>query len=408
MKLNKADFPDVFDENEDNEVRYVPLSDLPYYRGKIAEDVLSEDGALLLPRGSDIPSIVETMPGIIRTLRKWKKEFIPILISTEISEGEFESVLRVIEPKTRMLDPSIARQTIRQVEDVYRRVTDNRSCVEGVETLAREAEKLAENVGKSPQILLCLGKVKDSDEYTFVHSLDVALLSGYLASLVYPGDAELVKIMAFGGLLHDLGKAKIPPEILNKPAKLTPEEYEVMKTHSIQGMITAVGSGVSDQRVLSVVRGHHERWGGDGYPDGLRENRIPLHARIAAVADVFDALTAKRVYKDPIRSREAVSMILESSGKAFDGAIVRALLASVGLFPPGTTVELSDFSIGVVTGVRTNDLLRPQVLLTVDGEGRRPPEGSIVDLALVGDLYIRRPLGDMGKGVSYGALSLGS
>lgn len=403
MKLNAANFPDVIDETEEGGVRYVPLGDLSFYRGKIAEDILSEDGALLLPRGSDIPAILESMPGIIKTLRKWKKEFVPILVSTEISEEEFESVLRAIEPRTQMLDPAIARQTIHQVEDVYRRVTDNRATAEGVEILAKEAEKLAENVGKSPQILLCLGKVKDSDEYTFVHSLNVALLSGYLASLVHPGDGELVRIMAFGGLLHDLGKAKIPQEILNKPAKLTSEEFEVMKTHSIQGMITAVGSGVSDQRVLSVVRGHHEQWGGDGYPDGLRANRIPLHARIAAVADVFDALTAKRVYKDPIRSREAVSLILESSGKAFDGAIVRALLVSVGLYPPGTTVELSDFSIGVVTGVRSKDLLRPQVLLTVDSDGRRPGEDAIVDLALDGNLYVRRPLGDMGKGVFYGA-----
>lgn len=254
---------------------------------------------------------------------------------------------------------------------------------------------------RSPQILLCLGRVKDADEYTYVHSLNVALLSGYLANILHPGDRDLMEAMTFGGLLHDLGKARVSQEILNKPGKLTPDEFEMMKAHSIQGMIIAVSSKVGDRRILSIIRNHHERWSGDGYPDGLRENRISLHARIAAVADVFDALTAKRVYKDPIKSREAVTMIIESSGKSFDPAIVRALLVSVGLFPPGTMVELSDGSIGVVTGARSTDIYLPQVLLTTDSMGRRVEGNTIIDLALQRGLFIRRALDDIGKGVRY-------
>jgi len=368
----------------------------------VAEDIISEDGALLLPRGSDIPAILESMPDITKTLRRWNREFIPVQVSADISEEEYETVLRTVEPKTRMLDPGLAGRAIAQVEYVYGRISEDGNSREGIATLAKEADRLARDVVRSPQILLCLGKVKESDEYTFIHSLNVGLLSGYLASILRPGDEELVKIMTFGGLLHDLGKAKVPPEILNKPGRLTSEEFEVMKTHSIQGMVSAVASGVDDRRILSVVRNHHERWGGDGYPDGLRETRISLFARIAAVADVFDALTAKRVYKDPMKSREAVSMILESSGSSFDGAIVRALLVSVGLYPPGTVVELSDYSVGVVTGVRNKDLLRPQVFLSVDPRGRRPESPTIIDLSLGSDLFIRRSLDDMGKGVVYG------
>jgi len=383
-------------------VRYVPLDDLCHYRGRVAEDIISEDGALLLPRGSDIPAILESMPDITKTLRRCNREFIPVQVSADIAEEEYETVLRTVEPKTRMLDPGLAGRAIAQVEYVYGRISEDGNSREGIATLAKEADRLARDVVRSPQILLCLGKVKESDEYTFIHSLNVGLLSGYLASILRPGDEELVKIMTFGGLLHDLGKAKVPPEILNKPGRLTSEEFEVMKTHSIQGMVSAVASGVDDRRILSVVRNHHERWGGDGYPDGLRETRISLFARIAAVADVFDALTAKRVYKDPMKSREAVSMILESSGSSFDGAIVRALLVSVGLYPPGTVVELSDYSVGVVTGVRNKDLLRPQVFLSVDPRGRRPESPTIIDLSLGSDLFIRRSLDDMGKGVVYG------
>lgn len=382
-------------------VRFVHLDELHYFRGRLAEDVMSDDGAILLPRGSDIAALLKAMPGVIRSLRRWKREYLPIRISPSVSGDEFETILKTIEPKIEMLDPELARRAIDQVDEVYSVISEHGQSKEGIEILSREAGRLANDVVKSPQILLCLGKVKDSDEYTFVHSLNVALLSGYLASILRPGDEELVRVMTFGGLLHDLGKALVPREILNKPGKLTSEEYGVMKTHAIQGTVTAVASGVSDGRILSVVRNHHERWEGDGYPDGLRGNRISFQARIAAVADVFDALTSKRIYKDPIRSREAVSMIMESSGSSFDAAIVRALLVTVGLYPPGSVVELSDGSMGIVTGVRHKDLLRPQVLITADTRGRRPESPLIKDLSLEGDLYITRSLEDMGKGVTY-------
>ncbi len=388
-------------ELSDEGIKYVHLDELRYFRGRVAEDIMSDEGALLLPRGSDIGAIIKAMPGLTKSLRRWNKEYLPIKISPSVSEEEYENILRTIEPQTRMLDPALARKAIDQVGEVYSVISQHGETREGIEILSREADRLARDIVKSPQILLCLGKVKDSDEYTFTHSLNVALLSGYLASILRPGDNELVEAMTFGGLLHDLGKDMVPPELLNKPGKLTAEEYETMKTHPIHGTVAAIASGVGDERILSVVRNHHERWEGDGYPDGLRGNRISLQARIAAVADVFDALTAKRVYKDPTRSREAVSMIVESSGSSFDAAIVRALLVSVGLYPPGSVVELSDGSMGIVTGVRHKDLLRPQVMLSAEPDGRRPDSLSIIDLSLVEDLYITRSLDDMGKGVSY-------
>ena len=382
-------------------LRHVPVSDMHMYRGRIAHDILSGDGTLLLPKGSSVPAIFTAMPKIQHILLEWEIGTIPLLIDTEITEGEFDAIVRTIEPKTALLDPTLAGRAILQVQEVYQRITENNPSRDGIDTLSREAKNLAAEVLRSPQILLCLGRVRDADEYTYIHSLNVALLSGYLANILHPGDRELVEIMTFGGLLHDLGKARVSQEVLNKPGKLTPEEFEMMKNHSIQGMILAVASGVEDKRILSIIRNHHERWSGDGYPDGLKENRISFHARIASVADVFDALTAKRVYKDPIRSREAVTMIIESSGKSFDSAIVRALLVSVGLYPPGTVVELSDGSVGVVTGARSSDIYLPQVTLTADSEGKIPGEQRLIDLALQKELFVRRALDDAGKGVRY-------
>ena len=175
-----------------------------------------------------------------------------------------------------------------------------------------------------------------------------------------------------------------------------------MRRHPEYGEKIARESGVSDPAILSVVRSHHERWDGRGYPDGVVGETAPLEARIAAVADVFDALTTKRIYKDAMESRAAVSLIVESSGTHFDGVVVRSLLRQLGLYPPGTVVELSDYSIGVVVGAMDRDLLRPKVLIQVDGTGRRPSDGSrFVDLNAGDGRYIVRAYDDLGKGGDY-------
>ncbi len=382
-------------------LKEVDVDELHLFRGRVVEDVVSSGGSLLLPKGSEIHAVLESVPGITRTLKRWGIYSVVLDISFNLSEEDFNKIIENIEPKVRVLEAALAHKTIAQVDEVYRRISENGSLGEGAYMLAKQAALLTEEVSRAPQIILCLGRVRESDEYTFVHSLNVGLLCGYLAGRLKPGDREFAAAMTYGGLLHDLGKAKVPQEVLNKPGRLSEDEYEIMKSHSVHGDELARTSGITDVRVLSIIRNHHERWNGRGYPDGFQRDEIPLFARIAAVADVFDALTAKRVYKDPLSSREAVSMIMESSEADFDRTVVRALLLSVGLYPPGTMVELSDFSVGVVIGARNADLFRPQVHISVDGKGRRAPEGTIVDLGTQQELFVRRALDDVGKGVAY-------
>ncbi len=382
-------------------MKEVDVDELHLFRGRVVEDVISSGGSLLLPKGSEIHAVLESVPGITRTLKRWGIYSVVLDVSFNLSEDDFNKIIENIEPKVRVLEAALAHKTITQVDEVYRRISENGSLGEGAYMLAKQAALLTEEVSRAPQIILCLGRVRESDEYTFVHSLNVGFLCGYLAGRLKPGDREFAAAMTYGGLLHDLGKAKVPQEVLNKPGRLSENEDEIMKSHSVHGDELAKASGITDVRVLSVIRNHHERWNGQGYPDGFQRDGIPLFARIAAVADVFDALTAKRVYKDPMSSREAVSMIMESSDSDFDRTVVRALLLSVGLYPPGTTVELSDFSVGVVVGARNTDLFRPQVHISVDGKGRRAPEGTIIDLAMQQDLFVRRALDDVGKGVVY-------
>ena len=330
-------------------------------------------------------------------MRQWNIFSIPITIQKALDVANLENILLTAREQIPTIDSHFARETIKQLEIVYERILSGVCGPEDVSLLAAQGRTIAREVVHAPQLMLCLGKVRSWDEYTYVHSLNVALLSGFLANRIFPDNPEMAENVSVGALLHDLGKALIPQSVLNKPGRLTYEEFEIMKKHAVYGEELAGSNGIRNTSTLTVIRGHHERCGGGGYPDGLTKNDIKIEARIAAVADVFDALTAKRVYKEPMESRAAVSVILENVNEHFDSAAVRALLVSIGLYPPGTGVELSDGSIGGVVGSRGNDLVRPQVLLQIDSMGRKVEGLEIIDLSLNEELYIRRSMYDMGK-----------
>jgi HD-GYP domain-containing protein (c-di-GMP phosphodiesterase class II) len=363
----------------------------------VGEDILTANNTVLLPHGTELASLASSVDDLEKILRQWGIFSIPIVINNELDIENLERMLKTTEMKLAVIDPQLARQTVEQVENVYDRISKGVCAPEDIEHLAMQGRALAKEVAQAPQVMLCLGKVRGWDEYTYVHSLNVALLGGFLASRLFPNQPEIVECLSMGGILHDLGKALVPKEVLNKPGPLTNEEFTLMKKHTIYGHELAVANGVTDTGVLSVILGHHECYGGNGYPHGFAKDEIRIEARISAVADVFDALTAKRVYKEPMDSRKAVSMMLESMSTHFDPKVVRVLLLSIGLYPPGTAVELSDGSIGVVVGARDKDLLRPEVLLQIDHMGRRVQEMKIVDLSSSQSLFVRRPLQDVGK-----------
>jgi HD-GYP domain-containing protein (c-di-GMP phosphodiesterase class II) len=380
--------------------RRISVSELHEYTqstARLAEDVLAPSGSILLPYGTGLSSLAAYVDNLEKSLRNWGIVSIPITLQNVLDVHDLEEILKNSETNVSTVDPELARQTVEQVEHVYGRIAEGVCDPEDISNLAMQGRIIAKEVAQAPQVMLCLGRVRSWDEYTYVHSLNVALLGGFLASRLFPGEPEIVECLSVGGILHDLGKARIPQKILNKPARLTNQEFEVMKKHAAYGEEMAFQNGVSDRRILSLIRGHHERYGGDGYPDRLSKERLGIETRIAAVADVFDALTAKRSYKEPMASRAAVSLMIGNMDSHFDPRVVRALLVSIGLYPPGTAVELSDGSLGVVVGARGKDLLRPQVLLQVDQLGRKVEDLKIFDLSRSDSLFIRRSLQDVGK-----------
>ncbi len=399
MKENtdKAVKPEIIEKSIS---RSIPIEDLHLYmegNARTASDIMSSAGNVLLPRNTRLASLFSSRERIERLLRQEGFFSVPIVLGGSVDIQELEAVIKSLESGVTPIDPDFAKDTAEQVEDVYERIIRGTCSKTDVSGLAEQGKNLARQVSGAPQIMFCLGQVRSWDEYTGVHSLNVALLSSFLAEKMYPDQPELAELMAVGGILHDLGKARTPQEVLNKPGKLTKEEFEIMRQHPQRGLELALENGVSDPRILNVISGHHERFNGGGYPNGISGNDIPLESRISAVADVFDALTAKRVYKDPIAGREALSIMMGDMVSHFDPTVIRALLLSLGLYPPGSMVELSDGSMGLVIGVHGKDLLRPDVILQYDSLGRKAKDMTIVDLVQRKDLYIVGMIGSIEK-----------
>ncbi|MDD2206307.1 MAG: HD-GYP domain-containing protein [Aminobacterium sp.] len=355
----------------------------------------------MLPKHSDIKVVMQNFPRLPDTLIQWGIRSVPIQKEIHFSKEDFQMALQDSDLNLVALDRHLAKVTIQQIQDVYERFRSGREpSSEELSSLISNSRSLAKTLMSTPQVLLVMARVRNWDEYTFIHSLNVALLSGFITSRLFPNQIQVVERQVMGGLLHDVGKACISLDILNKPGPLTPREFSIINRHPEEGERLLRESGVSDKRVLAIVRHHHERWKGNGYPDKLRGEQIPFEARIAAVADVFDALTTKRIYRDSLETRQALSMIIQNADTHFDKKIVGVLLCSLGLYPPGTIVELSDYSIGIVIASAGRDILRPKLMLRINTHGDAVRDLVIVDLACQKDLFIRRCLSDIGKSFS--------
>lgn len=322
----------------------IPLS-CCYEGDMLAEDVNNEKGVTLVAKNTAINQFIIQRLQELQIYSVWVYQS-PVLVTDseykakykELKSDYFEAVLLV---KQLINDLSLGGSV-------------------DYEAIKKIASIVNKNVNESGHITKYLIEIKSADEYTYTHCLNVAFYSMLIAKWLGLSGACIVEAIQ-AGLLHDIGKVRIPDEILNKKGKLSPEEYEEIKNHSRYGyeMIETVPE-LSD-RVKYAVLAHHERIDGSGYPSGLLGDSIELYARIVAVADVYDAMTQNRVYKKKVSPFETFQMFLTIGIGTFDTTVLRAFLRNLSAFYVGTNVQLSNGDIGQVVYVPPQDIVYPVI-----------------------------------------------
>jgi putative nucleotidyltransferase with HDIG domain len=221
-------------------------------------------------------------------------------------------------------------------------------------------QNITESILRNPGALVGMLRIKNKDDYTFLHSVSVCtLLVAFCRSTGM--DPELTHQAGLGGLLHDTGKALVPDEILNKPGRLTDEEFAVIRKHPSDGYDILRKSPDVGEIPLDITLHHHERFDGSGYPDKLPGDKISQMAQMAAIVDVYDAITADRCYHKGMSAAEALRKIYEWSKFHFNPQLVQAFMRCVGIYPVGTLVLLESGRLGVVTEPHETNLLAPKV-----------------------------------------------
>ena len=220
--------------------------------------------------------------------------------------------------------------------------------------------EIAESVWRNPSALVSLARLKTHDDYTYMHSVAVAALMVALSKQMGQDETQ-ARLAAEAGLLHDLGKALMPVAVLNKPGKLTDDEFTTIKTHPERGHeLLLTGRGV-DAMVLDVCLHHHEKMDGSGYPHRLQGEQISLLARMGSVCDVYDAITSNRPYKKGWDPAESITRMAAWSKGHFDEAVFRAFVTSLGIYPVGSLVRLRSGLLAVVTQQTPAKLTAPEV-----------------------------------------------
>jgi putative nucleotidyltransferase with HDIG domain len=249
--------------------------------------------------------------------------------------------------------------------------------LDGIDTLV---DDITQSISRNPEAFLSLSRLKTKDNYTYLHSVAVCALMIALAKQMNL-DPVLTKDLGMAGLLHDVGKMMIPDEVLNKPGRLTDNEFTIIKNHPLRGWeILKASEGVCSI-ALDVCLHHHERVDGTGYPDKLSGETLSLFARMGAVCDVYDAITSIRCYKDGWAPAEAIRKMAEWQEGQFDTSIFQAFVKTIGIYPSGTLVKLKSTRLAVVLEQSEKNLLTPIVKVIFSTTANTPLQPEILDLA---------------------------
>jgi len=309
-----------------------------------------ENGNILLNKG-------------VNNLYKYKSKLLELGIKHLYIEDRYSYDIEIndaIKDSTRRTGKKIVTNTFDRIKNGFIDLNTN--------DLKNVVEDITDELVLNEDVLLNLVSLKSTSDYTYEHSVNVSVVCIALGKMLDYSKSELFKL-GMGGMLHDIGKTLIPEEILNKPAKLTDHEFEIIKNHPELGFnyLQQIESISPLSRI--VVYSHHERVDGSGYPRGLKGDEIHEFARVAAIADVFDALTSDRVYRDRWPTYKAAEYIMNHTEQLFDYQLVKKFLPQVSFYPNGSEVILSSGHRAVVRTQNVGFPTRPVLRLIEDDEG---------------------------------------
>jgi putative nucleotidyltransferase with HDIG domain len=249
--------------------------------------------------------------------------------------------------------------------------------------LAAVAEEMVDTMFTHGDAMLCLARIRAKDAYLMEHSMNVAILLANFGR--YLGlERSVLKELTLGGLLHDVGKIMTPDEVLNKPGKLTDEEFTIMRQHVVHSYdILSQTPGIT-ATMLEVAANHHERLDGTGYPSHLKGDQLSLHTRMSGIVDVYDAVTADRVYKQGMQPTQAFRILLKGADHHFDRGLVTKFIKCMGVYPVGTLVQLSNQRLAIVMQRNEQQPLKPVVKVIYHATQRHYLDVQWLDLAKSG------------------------
>lgn len=343
----------------------------------LARNIYNVDGKMLLAVGTVLDQ---------QYIMKLKNLSIPG-VYVHLGDQDFDVELpeEVLSEETKILATKNLFRTFQKCQ-----LTNNLD----VKKVQKTTQTIIENLLQNKNNVHQLTDVRRYDNYTFYHSISVCALATMLGILRGYSPKRLSEV-SIGALLHDVGKVKISPNILNKPEKLTDEEMQVMKTHSEEGFKTLRKNRELSVVPMHVAYQHHEKFDGTGYPRGLKGDSIHEYARIVAIADVYDALTSDRAYKKACHPYEAYKIMIEMVNSHFDPELFELFFNHVAVFPVGTTVMLNDGGYAIVIEIKNGETFTPKVKFLADSNYNKVSGEVCVDLAKQNRFFITDVLNDV-------------
>lgn len=255
------------------------------------------------------------------------------------------------------------------IKNILHRVSDlNEIAVDDARALVNGC---MESVIRNPDALMWMSKIREQDEYTAEHCLNVCILAMVFGRHLGLSEKEIVRL-GLCGLLHDVGKMKMPVDILNKPSKLSADEFDVIKRHTLTGYnLLKESSSFIPPIVAEVARSHHEQMDGSGYPAGIPAGDLNDMVRMISLVDAYDAMTSDRCYSKGKSNTDALKLIYEQKGKQFDEELALEFIRCIGIYPAGTLVQLINGLIGVVIEINQQYRHLPKVLILRDAAGNK-------------------------------------